>query len=119
VTPNIGPAAGGEPADACPIANGRVLGAVLVVAGRSVTPAATTAADGRSPAATLEASASLSTANATPHVVTVPEGLEPRPALPPLVDAEAAACDPDCGVGRFAGGAMPNGRYQTRWFFGG
>ena len=45
--------------------------------------------------------------------------LEARSGRPALVDGEAAACIPVCGVGRVAGGRLPVGRYQTEWFFGG
>lgn len=48
-----------------------------------------------------------------------PGSLDPRPGRPELVSGEAAACVPGCGVGRVAGGRLPEGRYQTRWFFGG
>jgi hypothetical protein len=63
-----------------------------------------------SPAATRTAQAS-----AAP----IPGDLKPRQGVPALVDGEAAECVPRCGVGHIAGGALPNGRYQTRWFFGG
>lgn len=50
---------------------------------------------------------------------TLPGGFEPRPGRPALVNGEAAACVPSCGLGRVEGGALPKGRYQTEWFFGG
>ena len=48
-----------------------------------------------------------------------PGGLEERPGRPALVDGEAASCIPMCGEGRVAGGQLPQGLYQTQWFFGG
>ena len=55
----------------------------------------------------------------TPTATPLPGGLELRPGNPELVDGEAAACIPGCGVGRVAGGSLAAGRYQTEWFFGG
>jgi hypothetical protein len=66
--------------------------------------------------------ASPTTVVAEPTVTpkpTLPGGLEVRMGRPALVDGEAAACIPKCGVGRVAGGVLPTGRYQTEWFFGG
>jgi len=56
---------------------------------------------------------------ASSPATTSPGGLEPRPALPPLVDGEAAACIPLCATGRINGGQLPAAKYQTRWFFNG
>ena len=50
---------------------------------------------------------------------TAPGGLEPRSALPDLVDGEAAACLPLCAQGRINDREIPAGTYQTLWFFGG
>ena len=66
-------------------------------------------------ASTAPTSTTIPTATATP----LPGGLELRPGNPELVDGEAAACIPECGVGRVAGGALEGGRYQSEWFFGG
>ena len=83
------------------------------------------AGTGSSPSASLNTAqpgptaSPAATRSAAPSATVLPGGLALRPGLPPLVDGEAAACVPGCGLGREAGGALPAGRYQTRWFFGG
>lgn len=47
-------------------------------------------------------------------------GLKPRSYLLELRDGEAAGCLPGCASdGRTRPGRLPNGTYQTEWFFGG
>jgi hypothetical protein len=89
---------------------------LLVAACTSAPPSAapTDASKGPGAAPTTEAAEPTGT-----PLPTLPGGLELRIARPPLVDGEAAACIPGCGVGRAEGGMLPAGRYQTEWFFGG
>lgn len=96
----------------------QVLMLSVLVAGCSTTPATTTPGDARSMAPTPGPLSSVSAATAT-AAAALPGGLLPRPGLPPLVDGEAAACIPGCGIGRVANVDLPAGRYQTAWFFGG
>lgn len=95
---------------------------------RALTLAAAVAAcGGAAPAASIpRPNASPTAASAPPTGVvtgaphpTLPRGLELRGGRPALVNGEAAACIPLCGEGRVAGGKLPEGRYQTEWFFGG
>jgi hypothetical protein len=92
---------------------------LVLVAGCGPTATSTPMADERSPAPPNAHPAAPSPEHVRSTIEALPFGLAPRSGLPPLTDGEVAACVPGCGVGRVAGGAMPNGRYQTRWFFGG
>ena len=77
------------------------------------------AACGQAAPAGSASTVATSTPIATPTAPPLPGSLELRPGRPDLVDGEAAACIPECGVGRVAGGSLAAGRYQTEWFFGG
>jgi hypothetical protein len=95
------------------------LGGVLAL---GVLAACQTASDQAGPIATPQP-ASLAEASSDPGEAPLPEGLQPRPNLPPLQDGEVAACTDLCGdppeFGRVTPGSMPPGPYQTTWFFGG
>src|SRR5688500_11094122 len=95
-----------------------LLAAIAVVVAGCATGGSSRTASSNTPDATPTASGAA-TGTGVPTATALPGGLEPRRGVAALVNGEAAACVPRCGVGRVADGPLPAGRYQTGWFFGG